>query len=442
MTNRQTPNRVLDHLFRHYWGRAVAGLARQFGIQFLGNIEDAVQESLLAATKNWPIRGIPQNPEGWLYAVARNRLIDEFRRIQIAQNQSATVDYGSELFMRREIDDPQFRSEIADDVLRMMVLCCDPGINLASRCALTLQIVCGFSPREIASAYLCSPDTVVKRISRARKRIFRGQSGQLLPDNGLLDSRIDSVLEVVYLLFNEGYSAFDHEQLVRFELCAEALRLSRVLVSSRCSAQPVCRALVALVCLQSARLPSRQGKLGELILLENQDRSLWDRQLIAEGMDNLQKSATGETLSRYHLEAGIAACHISARSYSETDWPQIVYYYDRLVEIRPSLIVLLNRLVAVSMVEGPRFALTELKKNPSFGSISKHYLFKAVVASCYHRLGDLSSAANHYQLAFETATNPKVRAFLQARVFECRQSPMRDSSARSREQSVHWTDLD
>ncbi len=431
MTDLHTSNRLIDHLFRHYWGRAVASLAHQFGLQFLESVEDAVQESLFAAAKSWPFHGIPQNPEGWLYSVARNRLIDDLRGIQRARNQKAIIDDTGEFSQWQEIDDPRFRNEIADDVLRMMVICCDPEINMASRCALTLQVVCGFSSKEIASAYLCSPETVVKRIARARKRIFGGQERTVFPDNNLLDARIESVLEVIYLLFNEGYSAFDNEQLVRFELCAEALRLIRVLLSTECRALPACRALAALLCLQSARLTSRQGSLGELILLEDQDRTLWDKQLIAEGMDNLQKSGTGDSLSRYHLEAGIAACHISAKSYSETDWPQIVYYYDRLIEIRPSQMVLLNRLVAVSMVEGPRFALVELRKNQAFGSIDKHYLFEAVVASFYYRLGDMSSASNHYRRAFEIATNPKVRAFLQARMVECQQSPTRDLSAQS-----------
>lgn len=431
MTDPHTPNRLIDQLFRHYWGRAVAGLARQFGLEFLDNIEDAVQESLLAASKSWPFRGIPQNPEGWLYSVARNRLIDDLRGIQRARSQKAIIDDSGEFSQWQEIDDPQFRNEIADDVLRMMVVCCDPEINMASRCALTLQIVCGFSSREIASAYLCSPETVAKRIARARTRVLGGQNGKLFPDNSLLDSRIDSVLEVIYLLFNEGYSTYDHEQLVRFELCAEALRIVRALASAKCSAQPACNALAALLCLQSARLTSRQGNLGELILLEDQDRSRWDGQLIAEGMDNLQKAAIGEALSRYHLEAGIAACHISAKSYGETDWPQIVYYYDRLLEIRPNLINLLNRLVAVSMVKGPQFALMELKKDPSFEPIEKYHLFEAVVASFYRRLGDMNSASNHYRRASETATNPAVRDFLQARMAECHQSASRDLSAQS-----------
>ncbi len=419
MAEPQNSSLLIDHLFRHYWGRAVAGLVRQFGLQFLDNIEDAVQESLLAALKSWPLRGIPQNAEGWLYSVARNRLIDELRGFRSRRDQNATNDILHELPQLLENDNPRFRLEIADDVLRMMVICCNPEISMESRSALTLQVVCGFNSKEIASAYLCSADTIAKRIERARKRILDAPDSALYPDIDQLDARIDSVLEVIYLLFNEGYSAYHHEELIRFELCAEALRLVRVLLSSRYGSLPVCRALAALLCFQSARLTSRQGNLGELVLLEDQDRALWDGQLIAEGMDNLEQAATGKSLSRYHLEAAIAACHISAKSYSDTDWQQIVYYYDRLIEIQPGLMVQLNRLVAVSMIEGPRAALDEIEENQALRSLDKHHQCEAVIASLYHRLGDIASASKHYQSAFETATNPRVRDFLLSRIAEC-----------------------
>ncbi len=411
--------RLVEHLFRHHWGVAVSGLTRQFGVQKLDEIEDAVQESYLVALRVWPTRGVPLDPEAWLYTVARNRLLDRVRSARSFQEINAIENMDKAPAGIRDDAVPRFRDEIADDILRMMVLCCDPRLPRDSRSALTLRLVCGFSIKEIAAAYLCGEDTISKRLSRARAQLAELNAHDQEPTSDLIDERLDSILEAIYLLFNEGYSAHLGDQLVRFELCAEALRLMRLLLASNMGARAEVPALAALICLQSARLPSRLGVNDELMLLEDQDRSLWDRSLIGEGMGYLQAAAVGENLSRYHLEAGIAACHASAKNYIETNWDQILYYYDQLTELFPNEVYSLNRSVACAMVKGPEIALTELQGGESLIRIEGLYMYQATLAYLFSRQGKWNSAVNHYKLALDAATNQKEREFLQRQLSDC-----------------------
>lgn len=414
--DKPSPEYLVEHLFRNYWGTAIATLVRQFGLKELENIEDAVQESLLAALKNWPLREVPQNPGGWLFTVARNRLLDDLRsrRHQVGEEESP-LEYG----YNSTDDDSRFRNEIPDDMLRMMVTLCDPRLSRESQCALTLQVACGFSVREIAAAYFSGEETISKRIARAKLKLLDAHALTDTPDKKLLESRIGSVLEVIYLLFNEGYSAHQDERLIRFELCAEALRLARLLLTSSAKNRAELHALVALLCFQSARLPSRLGVCGELLRLEEQDRNLWDRQLINEGLKHLQDAATGQTLSRFHLEAGIAATHATASTFDTIDWERILFYYDRLLELHPEPIILLNRLVAFAMVNGPKVAFEELRTNSRINRLTEHYLYQSVYADLSRRIGDYDAAVTHYHMALAAAPNPKEREFLQRRIAEC-----------------------
>ena len=428
-----SPEYLVEHLFRNYWGSAVASLVRQFGIQELDNIEDAVQESLLTALKNWPLREIPQNPGGWLFTVARNRLFDNLRSQKQFTEESESVGLDSAFAPYADTDTSRFRTEIPDDMLRMMVTLCDPCLSRESQCALTLQIACGFSAKEIAAAYFSREETISKRITRAKQKLLENVDTSTEADIGQLESRIDSVLEVIYLLFNEGYSSHQDDRLIRYELCAEALRLARLLLTSSAQNRPELHALTALLCFQSARLPSRLGAFGELLRLEHQDRTLWDRQLISEGLEHLQDAATGQTLSRFHLEAGIAATHATASTYEATEWPRILFYYDRLLELQPEPMILLNRLVALAMVNGPEVSLEELRSSQRLEQVENHYLYHSVIADLYRRQGDYDAAMTHYRRALTTAANPKEREFLHNRIEEC--SPLAEVKDQNRTRS-------
>lgn len=420
---------LVEHLFRNYWGAAVASLVCQFGIQELDDIEDAVQDSLLAALRNWPLREIPQNPSGWLFTVARNRVIDKLRSSRKLEKQNEFIPQTNQPTAQSEAESSRFRHEIPDDMLRMMVTLCDPCLSRESQCALTLQVACGFSAKEIAAAYLSTEFTVSKRIARAKKKLLEHTTKDSEPGAELLQTRMGSVLEVIYLLFNEGYSAHCDERLIRVELCAEAVRLVRLLLSSSAQNRPELNALAALLCLQSARLPSRLGTHGELLLLAEQDRALWNKHLISEGLEHLRDAATGQTLSRYHLEAGIAATHATARSFKEIDWSRILFYYDRLLELHADPVITLNRLVAMSMIEGPEFALTKLRANQHLRPIENHYLYHSVYADLYRRQGDYDAAVPHYRRALTSAPNAKVREFLRDRIAECgtnAEAPLQD----------------
>ncbi len=413
----QDANGLVEHLFRHQWGQLVAALTRRFGFELLDQIEDAVQESLIAALKAWPTRGIPASPEAWLHTVARNRLLDSLRTDSRRNELASSLDPENFLPSKSTPTEPVFRGEIVDDFLRLILHCCDPEISPDARVALTLQLACGFSTKEIAAAFLTSEDTVAKRIYRAKAKLMANPPSLDDSTADLLPGRLDSLLEVIYLLFNEGYSSHGHADLVRYELCAESLRLARLLTSDSRIANPRVFALAALICIQSARLSSRVGFCHELLLLEDQDRSLWDQSLISEGLGYLDHAAGGIVISRYHLEAGIAACHAAAPSYADTDWNQILFYYDQLLGLFPDDLVRLNRAVAFAMLHGPSAALLELPAET--GQVEGYYLYHATKADFQYQTGDQTAAIAHFRRAIELAPSPAEREFLRRRLSDC-----------------------
>ncbi len=413
-SGRQPVDALVEHLFRHQWGATVSRLSVRFGIRHLNAIEDSVQDALMAALRVWPLKGVPSNPGAWIFTAARNRLIDTLRHLRYAESHVPELSVaGSEAA-------PGYAAEIADGELAMICACCHPQLPKEGQIALTLKLVCGLSTREIAAAFVTEEATIAQRIHRAKTRLGEISPEIEVPGTRQLDERLDSVLSVIYLLFNEGYSAHGHENLVRFELCAEALRLTRILIAQGNSERPTVRALAALICLQSARLPARTDRQNELVLLANQDRTLWDQQLIDEGMEHLRRAADGSELSRYHLEAGIAAAHAAAPSYEATDWQGIRFYYDQLCELYPSEVYELNRAIAVAEIEGPNSGLELLQRGSVAGKLERYYLYHATAAELSWRSGDRIRAIAGFEAALKLVASETERRFLARRLGEVR----------------------
>jgi RNA polymerase sigma-70 factor (ECF subfamily) len=409
---------LVEHLFRHSAGQMVATLTRVFGAERLSLVEEVVQEALITAMQQWRLRGVPDNPRGWLFQVARNRALDHLRREATLRDREHDLRTAfPELALD---DDPLFAHELRDDQLRMMLMCCHPSIPRDSRIALTLKTVGGFSVDEIARAFLTKRETVAQRLVRA-KRLIRDLGLSLeMPSRLELPSRLESLLEVLYLLFNEGYGAHSGEDLVRADLCAEAIRLTRQLAGHAATAAPEVHALLALMLLQAARLPARVDAAGELATLEEQDRSLWDQGLLAEGLRELGQSASGERLTSYHVEAAIASCHAVAPSFEETDWSAITAHYDQLLELKPTPVVALNRAVAVAMAEGPHRGLEAAGQIASDPALRDYLPLAAALGELCLRAGDRTRAAEHFTRALELPATLPEKRFLLRKLTQCR----------------------
>jgi RNA polymerase sigma-70 factor (ECF subfamily) len=388
---------IVDHLFRRSAGRMTATLARILGADHLDLAEDVVQEALATALMQWPYNGVPENPEGWLYRVARNRAIDVIRK--------KTREI-SEAFAAREEAIPRFAHELEDDDLQMMLMCCDGRLAAETRLALTLKIVCGFGVDEIARALLAKPEAIAQRIVRA-KRFIRDNAIELtLPSREELPHRLDSLLDVVYLMFNEGYAATAGDDLVRRDLVDEAIRLGEELCSLKV---PKIHALAALMHLQRARLAARVDAAGDLLLLDEQDRSLWDSDAIARGLRHLEASAAGNELTRFHVEAEIAAQHL----FDDTNWPRIVELYDDLMSIAPSAVVALNRAIAVAMVDGPVAGLAAAAALEP--ELRDYVHFHAAIGELSRRAGDRARAEEHFRRASELSSTLPLKRWFEKR---------------------------
>jgi RNA polymerase sigma-70 factor (ECF subfamily) len=389
---------LIDHLFRHQAGRMVSTLTRIFGPRHMQLAEDVVQEALVKALELWPHRGVPGNPSAWLIQVARNRALDALRR------ESSLAAKSGEL-VRLAQGTGAAAGEAMDDQLAMIFLCCHPDVPREGRVALTLKTVCGFSTGEIARAFLIQEATAAQRIVRA-KRLVRDLHFEL-PESSELARRRESVLEVLYLLFNEGYTRNTGD------LAEEAIRLARLVADHDTAGAPEADALLSLCLLQSARSPARLNAQGDLFLLADQDRALWDRARISEGLVRLDRSATGDRMSQYHVEAGIAAAHATAPDFSATDWAFIVHLYDQLYAINPSPVVALNRAVAISRWQGPAAGLEALAAIEHHASLVNYHLLPATQGRLYEELGDTFRAAGFYQRGLECACGPAERRFLE-----------------------------
>lgn len=406
---------LVEHLFRHKAGQMVATLTRLFGVDNLELAEDAVHETLLKALRLWPYRGVPDNPGGWLLQVARNHALDVLRREAGLRRKSQRSEGHPEPAPAADtalaLDDP-----LGDDQLTMMFLCCHPALSREAQVALTLKTVGGFGTPEIARAFLLSEPTVSQRLVRAKRRLREQRLPFALPPPGELPARLDAVLAVLYLLFNEGYNASQGDALVRRELCAEAIRLGTLLAGHPVGDRPKVHALLALMSLHASRLPARLDADGNLLSLAAQERLRWDREAIARGLAHLERAGVGAELSSYHLEAGIAACHAVAASDERTDWEAILFYYDEMAARSASPVVLLNRAVAVAMARGIAAglqALDEIKDRPE---LRRYYLLPATLGELYERSGQPDVAVRCYRDALALATNGTEQRFLQGKL--------------------------
>jgi RNA polymerase sigma-70 factor (ECF subfamily) len=387
-----------EHWFRRELGRLVSILSRRFGVHRMELCEDAAQTALLQATQSWASQ-LPDSPGSWLYRVAHNYVLDELRREKRDERYLAEVrvDYAQQ--------------EVQDDVLRLLFVCADPAIPPESQLVLALKTLCGFSTDEIALRLFQSKDNVFKRLQRARARLKEHAEVQSIEAE-----RVESVLHMLYLLFNEGYSSAQPDRVIRRELCDEALRLALMLNDDPEGALPDTDALIALMCFHAARFDARVDGTGGLLLLEAQDRSLWDRELIERGLAHLTRSARGETLSRYHAEAGIAAEHCLAPSYPATNWEKIVRLYDVLERIAPSPLNVLNRSIALAEWKGPEAGLTELESIDAPSWLHDYYLWDATLGELHRRCADRERALSHTTKALAAAPTNAEKALLERRL--------------------------
>jgi RNA polymerase sigma-70 factor, ECF subfamily len=412
-------SRIIETLYRSESGRVLATLVRLLGD--LDMAEESMHEAFAAALESWTLTGIPDNPRPWLISTARFKAIDAMRRRarfdgaqrDLVAHMESRVNEASSGF--GEIGD----EEIEDDRLRLIFTCCHPALPPEGQVALTLREICGLTTEEIARAFLVTPATLAQRIVRAKAKIREASIPYEVPTPQELPERLDAVLQVIYLVFNEGYSAAAGAEVTRAELTGEAIRLGRLLTGLQVEPkgpEPEVLGLLALMLLQESRRAARTSATGELILLDNQDRSIWNREQIAEGVALVEKALNSRRFGVYTLQAAIAAVHAEAESAAATDWRRIVALYNHLVRIQPSPVVSLNRAVAIAMRDGPEAGLAHIDAVLEHGELANYYLAHSARADMYRRLGRTAEARSAYEKALALTQQEPERQFLKERI--------------------------
>jgi RNA polymerase sigma factor (sigma-70 family) len=411
-------SRLTEHLFRVESGKLVSVLTGVFGIDHLQLAEDVVQEALVRAFRTWPYYGIPKNPAAWITQTAKNLAYDLLRREKLFREKQTEIAVSVELWSGDPVadDSPQFDTEIKDNRLRLIFACCHPLLTQESQTALALKTLCGFSPAEIAKAFLTTEAAIAKRLTRTRQKIRELGIPFEIPSGEEFSGRLNGVLQTLYLLFNEGYKASSGENLVREDLCYEAIRLATLLVEHPAVNQPRTHALLALMLLNAARLPARVDAEGNILRLKEQVRSKWIRPMIERGIMHLGQAAAGDELSEYHIQAGIAACHCMAVEYESTDWSRILSLYDQWTEMNNSPVIALNRAVAVAKVNGPQAGMEAVEAIQNRGELDSYYLLYAVLGEFEAQLHHPEAAAAYFRKALELTEVKSERVFLSKRV--------------------------
>jgi RNA polymerase sigma factor (sigma-70 family) len=417
---------LADHLFRAEAGKLVSVLTSIFGLERLHMAEDVVQEAMVRALKTWPYYGIPKNPAAWLTQTAKNLALDLIRREKLFHDKQPAIIATFEQWPTEAGGDDaaQFETELKDDRLRLMFTCCHPLIPHEDQIALALKTLCGFGTSEIAKAFLTTEPAIAKRLVRARQKVRELRIPFEIPAGEELASRLEGVLRTLYLLFNEGYKASTGENLLKEELCREAIRLGSLIAEHPAGNQPRTHALLALMYLNAARLPARVDTEGNLLRLKEQDRASWSQPMIGRGMMHLAQSAAGDEITEYHLQAGIAACHCAASDYDSTDWRQILALYDRLVGLDDSPVIALNRAVAIAHVDGPKAGIEAVQAIRNRKQLDSYYLLYAVQGEFEAQLNNFEAAANYFRKALQLIEVKSERGFISKRLRECEESQL------------------
>ncbi len=409
---------TFENLFRHEWGKLVAVLTKLFGPQNLQMAEDVVQDTLLKAFNTWKINGAPQNPSAWLFTVARNKAVDVLRQQKRQSEFSKTITplLQSEYTLVPMVKEIITASNIDDDQLRMMFVCCHPSLSVEAQISLILKTLCGFSVTEIAKAFVTNYDAIEKRLYRARQSFKENNVQFELPMAAELNNRLDNVLMAIYLLFNEGYNSTQHEHLIRDDLINEAMRLCELVLRSHAINHSNAHALMALICFTASRSAARLNTAGNILLLKDQDRDKWDVPLIKKGIYHLNESSVGEAVSKYHLEAGIAYEHARADGYAVTNWQNILHCYNLLCQYYPSPVVELNRAVVISELNGAAAGIKAVEAIPQLSVLKKYYLLPATLGELHLQLQQYNKAKAYFTEAMALTQSAAEKKLLEQKI--------------------------
>lgn len=408
-----TTSNVVEHLFRRQAGKMSAILTRIFGFQNSDIVEDIIQETFLSAIKIWGMKGEPENPEAWLMLVAKNKIINELNRRKRNAEKREKLHYEKAY---DNIDELFLDNEIKDGQLRLLFACCHPDLKIKSQIMLTLKVLSGFGDKEIANALLMSQSAIKKGIYRAKEVLKNKHEHIGIPFLPEASERTETVLMIIYLMFNEGYKTTKGKEIINEELCYEAIRLSHLLLETNYKDKGKVYALLALMYFTLARFPSRINKDGEIIEIEKQDRSKWDDTSISIGFGFLRKSRESTELSRYHLESTIASIHCMAKSFEETDWSTILYCYEKLLNIDNSFMVRLNHAIALGWAKDVKEGLTALKKIENESKSPKRSFIYAAIAEFNFQLGNYEVAKSYYQVALDQSEHDLDQKFIQKKI--------------------------